>query len=124
MAKHKEDNDQVVELLYDEFKTFRQENKEDYRRLNQVLDRQNQILVDHSEKLLELVHTVHGNGTKGLIARIDEIENTQKDFAQKFNDIETREKIRTAVLGAICALCSSLGGIIAYILSIYFALNR
>lgn len=124
MAKHKEDNDQVVELLYDEFKTFHQENKEDYRRLNQVLDRQNQILIDHSEKLLELVHTVHGNGTKGLIARIDEIENTQKDFAQKFNDIETREKIRTAVLGAICALCSSLGGIIAYILSIYFALNR
>lgn len=124
MVKYREAQDKIIELLYDEFKTFRTENREDCQKLSDSLTHQNQILTDHSEKLIELIHTIHGNGTKGLIARINDIETNQKDFVKKFTEIETRERVRTAVLGAICALCSSLGGIIAYILSLYFALNK
>ncbi len=124
MTKHNESQDRIIELLYDEFKTFRAENREDYQKLNETLNYQNQVLTDHSEKLVRLTHTIHGNGTKGLITRIDDIESNQKEFSKKFTEIETREKIRTAVLGAICALCSSLGGVITYILSIYLAINK
>ena len=114
----------MLELFYDEFKTFRSENRENYRKLEDVISTQNTILNTHSEQLIKLVHTVHGNGTKGLVDRINAIEENQKAFASKFTDIETREKIRAAILGVTCAVCSSVGGIIAYVVSIYTSLHK
>lgn len=114
----------VVELLYEEIKTFRNEHKEEYRHLEQAINNQSTMLTGHSEQLVKLVQIVHGDGNQGLVERIDLIEKTQKEFAEKFTAIETREKIRAAILGAICALCSSIGGIITYVISIYTSMQK
>ena len=114
----------VVELLYEEIKTFRNEHKDEYRHLEDTISNQSSILSEHTTQLVKLVQTVHGDGNQGLVERIDKIEKMQKEFEEKFTAIETKEKIRAAVLGIICALCSSIGGIITYIVAIYTSLHK
>lgn len=114
----------VIELLYEEIKTFRTEHKEEYRHLEEIITNQSAEIGQHSEQLVKLIHTVHGNGNKGLVERIDLIEKKQTEFAEKFENIETKEKIKAAILGLICTVCSALGGIIAYAISIYSNLNK
>lgn len=113
----------VVELLYEELKTFRLESKEENQRIEMSMAEQSRTLQSHTEQLIKLIQLVHGNGNKGLIDRIEDLEKSQEEFSKKFQDIETKEKIRAAVLGVICALCSSLGGIITYVVSIYTSLK-
>lgn len=113
----------VVELLYEELKTFRAESREENQRMEQTMAEQSKTLQSHTEQLIKLIQLIHGNGNKGLLDRIDSLEKTQEEFAKKFRDIETKEKIRAAVLGVICALCSSLGGILTYVVSIYTSLK-
>jgi deferrochelatase/peroxidase EfeB len=129
MAKYNNNNgshgsSDIINLLFEELKSFRSENREDYKKLENVLTDQNRILDSHSEQLIRLAQTVHGNGNKGLVDRIDDIEKTQKAFAEKIADIETREKVRAAVLGAICAVCSSIGGVITYLVSVYISIHK
>ena len=123
MAKFNNSHD-VAELLYEELKTFHHESRDDYKRLETILADQKDMLVAHSEQLVKLTQTIHGDGNKGLIDRIDTIEKVQAEFAQKLANIETKEKIRAAVLGVVCALCSSIGGIITYIVSVYISINK
>ena len=114
----------VVELLFEELRTFRAETREDYKQLNQAIAEQNRMISTHSEQMVELIQIIHGNGNKGLVDRISALEKNQEEFKQKFADIETREKVRAAVLGVICAICSSIGGIITYLVSLYFSIGK
>ena len=90
------------------------------------VETQNRALLEHTEELIKLTQTVYGNGSgnTGVLARLDQIEKNQKEFREKFLKIETQEKVRSAVLGAICALCSSVGGIITYFISVYISLSK
>lgn len=112
--------------VYEDFRSFRSENKEGQKHLESVLETQNRALLEHTQELIKLTQTVYGNGNgnTGVLARLDQIEKNQKEFKEKFLKIETQEKIRSAVLGAICALCSSIGGIITYFISVYISLSK
>lgn len=115
---------EMAELLFEELRTFHNENRNDYKHLESILSEQRNMLVSHSEQLIKLTQTIHGDGNKGLIDRIDAIEKVQAEYAEKFANIETREKVRAAILGVVCALCSSIGGIITYIISVYISVNK
>lgn len=115
---------EMMELLFDEIRTFHSENRNDYKHIEEILSSQKDMLMAHSEQLVKLTQTIHGDGNKGLIDRINAIEKVQTEFAAKFASIETKEKVRAAVLGVICALCSSIGGIITYIISIYISTGK
>lgn len=129
MARYSNDHNshvshEMVELLFDEIRTFHAENRTDYKHLEEILSDQKSLLITHSEQLIKLTQTIHGDGNKGLIDRINTIEKVQAEFAAKFASIETKEKVRAAVLGVICALCSSIGGIITYIISLYVSVGK
>lgn len=114
----------IIELLYEEIKTFRSETREENKHIEQVLESQSKILASHSEQMIKLMQIIHGDGNKGLIDRINALEQLQSKFSEKFAAIETREKIRATVLGMVCALCSSIGGVITYIISLYMSFTK
>lgn len=114
----------IVELLYEEIKTFRSETREENKHIEKVLENQSNILAAHSEQMIKLVQIIHGDGNKGLIDRINSLEKMQEEFIHKFNAIETKEKIRAAVLGVVCALCSAAGGVITYAISVYSSFHK
>lgn len=113
---------EVAELLFEELRTFHKESREDYQHLESILEDQRDMLISHSEKLVKLTEVIEGN--KGIVERLNAVEKMQEQFASKFSEIETKEKVRAAVLGVICALCSSIGGIATYLVSVYISLHK
>ena len=113
---------EVAELLFEELRTFHKESREDYQHLESILEDQKDMLISHSEKLVKLTEVIEGN--KGIVERLNAVEKTQEQFAAKFTEIETRDKVRAAILGVICALCSSVGGIVTYLVSVYISLHK
>lgn len=111
-----------AELLFEELRTFHKESREDYQHLESILEDQRNMLISHSEKLVKLTEVIEGN--KGIVERLNAVEKMQEQFASKFSEIETKEKVRAAVLGVICALCSSVGGIATYLVSVYISLHK
>lgn len=119
MEQNRRSADSIIELLYDEFKIFRTESKEDIRTLREAIETKNRILEEHTEQLIKLNHTIHGNGTKGLADRLQDLEKAYQSLTEEVREIKTKEKIKECVLGVICAICSTVGGILAYALSVY-----
>lgn len=117
-------SDKVIELLFEEFKHFRNECKDDSQATRKSIEDQSKLLLNHTEQLIKLSHVLNGNGTKGLISRIEELESYNEIVKRKFTKIETTAKVRAAVLGFICAVCSVLGGVITYCISLYIALHK
>ena len=117
-------SDKLIELFYEEFKHFRTESKDSDQTLRKSIEDQSKLLLNHTEQLIKLAHIINGEGTKGLVARVESLERASKTVEKKISRLETQDKIRVAVLGAICTVCSTLGGIIAYCISVYIALHK
>lgn len=123
MARNGNNSGDFSELLFQEIRDFRKENREDYNQIQETLAAQKEVLSEHSVALQQLTEVIHGNGNKGVIDRIEELEKAQHMFEDKFSEIETKEKIRAAILGVICAICSAVGGVITYMISVYISLK-
>lgn len=107
----------VLNLLYEELMAFRTELREDNKILQDSLESTNATLCNHTEQLIKLSHTL--NGTNGIVSRLSEVELTQKQLAAEVLEIKTKERIRNAVICAICTLGSAIGGAFTWCLSMY-----
>jgi hypothetical protein len=110
----------VMSMLYSEFQNFREECREEFQEIREDAKAKNEIIQLHSETLLKLNLSLQGNGCKGLIERVNDLETCQSTFTKKFSDLDTKEKIKLATVGAVCATCSTLGGVLTYMISLYF----